>query len=256
MEQISSIHVSELCATVHGFDEYHYCRGNNARRKSRFGLIEEGEGVYIYLNKRLYVHKGDIIFIPEGVYCYSEWSGEPTIKVTYINCFMHYNASPYEYVPQKLICSMDVWDSLMQVSRLLDGNLTNELEAYSLFYAVLKKVIPNMHKRQLPVDKTLQQAIAYITENWDKDFSIDAVAKACCVSESKLYQIFRDQLGETPVHFLNSIRINNAIDYLESTEYSISRISEMVGFRSENHFRKVFCDITGTTPLKFRKGKF
>lgn len=256
MGEMTNLHVTELSATVHQFDEYHYCRGNNARRKSRFGLIEEGQGVYIYLNKRLYVQKGDIIFIPEGVFCYSEWQGSPNIRVTYINCFMHYNAGPYEYVPQKLVCTMDVWDNLMRVSRLLDGELTHELEAYSLFYAVLKKVVPIMHKRQLTIDKTLQQAIAYITENWNTDFSIAAVAKACCVSESKLYHIFRDQLGETPVHFLNSIRINNAIDFLENTDMSISRISEKVGYRSENHFRKVFSDITGTTPLKFRKGQF
>lgn len=31
--------------------------------------------------------------------------------------------------------------------------------------------------------------------------------------------------------------------------------SELVGFHSENHFRKVFSGLTGTTPLKFRKSK-
>ncbi|MBE7026276.1 MAG: helix-turn-helix transcriptional regulator, partial [Ruminococcaceae bacterium] len=78
-------------------------------------------------------------------------------------------------------------------------------------------------------------------------------AKRCCVSESKLYHLFQKELGQTPVNFLNSIKINNAIKYLENSNYSISTISRLVGFNSENHFRKVFRSITETTPSKFKK---
>ena len=49
--------------------------------------------------------------------------------------------------------------------------------------------------------------------------------------------------------------INIAIEYLENQNYSVATISRLVGFNSENHFRKVFTDITGTTPLKYRKRK-
>ena len=79
------------------------------------------------------------------------------------------------------------------------------------------------------------------------------VAKKCLVSESTLYHLFQNELGQTPVRFLNSIKINVAIEYLENSNYSVSDISRMVGFNSENHFRKVFAEFTGTTPLKFRK---
>ena len=93
-----------------------------------------------------------------------------------------------------------------------------------------------------------------MTGNWNTDFSVSEVAKKCCVSESTLYHLFRKELGQTPVSFLNSVRINVAIEYLENSNYSISTISELVGFNSENHFRRIFSDLTGTTPLKFRKG--
>ena len=91
--------------------------------------------------------------------------------------------------------------------------------------------------------------------NWDKDFSVQDIAKKCCISESTLYHLFQKNLGQTPVRFINSIRINIAIEYLENSNYSISKIGELVGFHSENHFRKMFFDFTGTTPLKFRKSK-
>jgi transcriptional regulator GlxA family with amidase domain len=111
-----------------------------------------------------------------------------------------------------------------------------------------------MVRSDIAFDKTLQTAIVYITDNWSADFSVSDVAKKCCVSESTLYHLLQKKLGHTPICFLNSIRINIAIEYLENSNYSVSRISELVGFNSENHFRRIFTDLTGTTPLKHRKG--
>lgn len=104
-------------------------------------------------------------------------------------------------------------------------------------------------------DKTLQAAIEFITNNWDRIESVGDIAKGCCISESKLYHLFRKELGETPIGFLNSIKINIAIEMLENSNHSISTISQAVGFHSENHFRKVFSELTGTTPLKYRKSQ-
>ena len=67
------------------------------------------------------------------------------------------------------------------------------------------------------------------------------------------YKILQKELDQTPVNFLNSIKINMAIKYLEGSNYSISTISRLVGFNSENHFRKVFRSVTDTTPSKFKK---
>lgn len=123
-----------------------------------------------------------------------------------------------------------------------------ELEAYSLFYKLLQKVLPQMAQSKISYDKTLQTAIEFITDNGSHNFSIEDLAKKCCVSESTLYHLFQKELGETPVRFQNSIKINVAMEYLENQNYSVATISRLVGFHSENHFRKVFTDITGTPP--------
>lgn len=253
MSKKQKFNISELSYAEHGFSNYHFCRGNSNKRKSRFGLIEKGHGTYIYLNKKINVSEGDIVFIPERVYCYSEWHGDPEIKVTYISCFMNYDENTLEYEPQILNCNNEIWEDLHKIRKLLDGDFLDELEAYSLFYKLLQKIIPNMAHSNINIDNSLQEAVSYIMNNWDKNFSVKDISKECCISESKLYHLFQKQLGQTPVSFLNSIRINHAIQYLENSKYSISHISQLVCFNSENHFRKVFSDITGTTPLKFRK---
>jgi AraC-like DNA-binding protein len=251
--QNDDIFVSELSTSRHLFKNYHFCRGNSNKRKTRIGLILKGSGSYIYLNQRLRVSEGDVVFIPEHIYCYSEWRGEPDIEVVYISCFLHYES--YKYGAQLIRVSDDVKTDILQVSDLLQKGALERLEAYSRFYGLLKTVVGELKPSELIIDATLQSAIGYVTDNWDRDFSVVDIARKCCVSESTIYHLFQKNLGQTPINFINSIRINIAIEHLENTSFSISRISELVGFHSENHFRKVFSDFTGTTPLKFRKNK-
>lgn len=245
------IFVSELSASKHIFNNYHFCRGNSNRRKTRIGVIVNGSGTYIYLNKKLKVNEGDIVFIPEHIYCYSEWHGNPEIEVIYVSCFMHY--AQWRYEPQIINCDNAVRNDLIEIADLLSIDYIKELEAYSLFYKLLQKVLPKMVQSKIQYDKTLQTAIEYITDNWNEVISIGDLARRCCVSESTLYHLFQKELGQTPVNFLNSIKINIAIKYLESSNYSISTISRLAGFNSENHFRKVFRSVTETTPSNFKK---
>ncbi len=249
--QVGKIYVSELSTSKHIFNNYHFCRGNSNQRKTRIGIILKGSGTYIYLNKKLNVTEGDIVFIPENIYCYSEWHGSPEIEVIYVSCFMHYEQFRYE--PQIIHCDNDIKNDLIEISNLLSIDYIKELEAYSLFYKLLQRVLPQMVRSNISYDKTLQAAIEFITDNWNNDFSVVDLAKKCCVSESTLYHLFQKELGQTPINFLNSIRINIAIEYLEKSNYSISTISRLVGFNSENHFRAIFRSVTKTTPSKFKK---
>lgn len=251
--QTNSIYVSDLSTSRHVFNKYHFCRGNSNRRKTRLGIIAKGSGTYIYLGKRLKVCEGDVVFIPENIYCYSEWRGEPEIEVVYLSCFMHYESFKYE--PQIIDVGEAAKEDILQISELLSMGQLEIFEAYSRFYRLLKTVIVKTRQSDITFDKTLQTAIEYLTDNLDKSFSIAELAKKCCVSESTLYHLFQKELGQTPISFLNSIRINIAIEHLENSSYSVATISHLVGFNSENHFRRVFSELTGTTPLKYRKGK-
>ena len=251
----NGIFVSELTTTNHKFTAYHFCRGNSSKRKTRIGIIKKGRGAYIYLNKRLNVNEGDVVFIPENIYCYSEWHGRPDIEVVYLSCFMHYES--LRYAPQVIEIEDKEKRIIPQIATLLSEEKENSsLEAYSLFYKLLQIILPKMKESSITYDKTLKYAIEYISDNWNLNFSVSDLAKKCCVSESTIYHLFQKELGQTPITLLNSIKINVAIEYLENTNYSISTISSLVGFNSENHFRRVFADFTGTTPLKFKKNGY
>ena len=89
--------------------------------------------------KQYMVSEGDVVFIPENIYCYSEWQGDPEIEVVYISCFLHYDGFGYE--PQTVICNESVKDIILKISELLSLGYIECLEAYSLFYKVLQDIL-------------------------------------------------------------------------------------------------------------------
>ena len=49
------------------------------------------------------------------------------------------------------------------------------------------------------------------------------------------------------------MRINEAMQYLEETNYGIEEIAFKVGFSSPKYFTKKFKEVVGMTPSAFRK---
>jgi AraC-like DNA-binding protein len=53
--------------------------------------------------------------------------------------------------------------------------------------------------------------------------------------------------------YIRKLRIEKAIIYMESTDYSLSEIAYLTGFSDQSHYTRVFKLEIGTTPSEFRK---
>lgn len=96
-------------------------------------------------------------------------------------------------------------------------------------------------------------ALDYIHTNYMKEFPIDDLAAMCDMSPTHFRRMFQSIMNNSPLDYLNNVRISKASVMLRSTELPVLTISEEVGFRSISSFNRHFMEITGTTPLKFRK---
>ena len=74
------------------------------------------------------------------------------------------------------------------------------------------------------------------------------------ISPYYLSRLFRRVTGQSIVDYINNRRIDAARRLLKNTELSISDIAEQTGFASAAHFRRVFRDVMGISPLQYRKG--
>lgn len=55
--------------------------------------------------------------------------------------------------------------------------------------------------------------------------------------------------------YIRKLRIEKAIGYMESSEYSLSEIAYLTGFSDQSHFTRIFKLETGLTPSEFKKSK-
>jgi AraC family transcriptional regulator len=101
----------------------------------------------------------------------------------------------------------------------------------------------------------LRRVTQYIQDNADKDLTLAALAAVVNMSPYHFARLFRHSTGVPPHRFVVRQRIDHAIALLMSGEPSITRIAQIVGFRTSSHFSTVFRRATGTTPTAFRARK-
>lgn len=98
----------------------------------------------------------------------------------------------------------------------------------------------------------LNMAYAYIEQFFAEDISLRDVARLCGCSDAYFCRQFKIAYGKTYTDFLTECRIERAKQLLKEPGYSISEISEKVGFHSFSHFSMCFRKMTGMTPSKYR----
>lgn len=103
------------------------------------------------------------------------------------------------------------------------------------------------------LDNEMDIAIQYFSDNYSNEISIEEYAMSRGMSISWFIRNFKKYSGTTPMQFIVSARISNAQLLLETTKYSISEISRIVGYDNPLYFSRLFHKIKGFSPSEYRK---
>ena len=102
----------------------------------------------------------------------------------------------------------------------------------------------------------LYTSISYINSNFKNDLTLEEAAKVAMLSQSYYRYLFKQLTQKTFTEYLNDLRILKAIELLRTKlDMKIIEICYEVGYNNINHFNKTFRQVTGTTPMSFRKSK-
>lgn len=102
------------------------------------------------------------------------------------------------------------------------------------------------------VDTTANKIAEYINQNYRNTVNIDILCKEFSFSKNHIINIFKKDFGQTPISYLNSIRISRAEELLIITSDSIERISYDCGYRNYSHFYRQFINKNMISPEEFR----
>lgn len=94
---------------------------------------------------------------------------------------------------------------------------------------------------------------AYMEERYRENLSLKKLTAVAGMNKDKFYKVFKERFGETSVSYLNNIRVRNAAELLRNSDLSITEIAISVGYKSVDHFERVFRSKFNLTPRDYRK---
>jgi AraC-like DNA-binding protein len=103
-----------------------------------------------------------------------------------------------------------------------------------------------------PLSPLIRRVVEYIHLNLGQGINTTLIAEHFGYSRSYFSRRFIAELGMSIPDYVTKERIARAKDLLESSDESISDISNIVGIKSPSRFIVVFKHETGQTPLKYR----
>lgn len=93
----------------------------------------------------------------------------------------------------------------------------------------------------------------YIFRHFHDTIQITDIAKHLNVNPDYLSHLFKKQENITIKRYILKEKIRRSRNLLQYSDYSIQEISFYLGFSSQSHFCKVFQEMTGETPGRYRK---
>lgn len=103
------------------------------------------------------------------------------------------------------------------------------------------------------INKQMKIAQEYFSENYNKEINIDEYANVNGMSISWFIRSFKAYTGNTPLQYILNIRMANAQALLESTDYTINEISNIIGYDNQLYFSRLFRKQKGMSPKQYRK---
>lgn len=98
-----------------------------------------------------------------------------------------------------------------------------------------------------------KEILAYISENYKEDLSLDYMAKKFYMSKEYFSRKFHQWFGVTYKVYLSNYRLNKAYESIIKTDENIKDIATINGFLNVKSFINIFKEKYGMTPSKYRK---
>ena len=102
----------------------------------------------------------------------------------------------------------------------------------------------------------LRTAVDFIDSHYmEEDISLNTVANVANVSSNHFSALFSQNMGQTFIEYLTTLRMNKAKELLRCTGMRSSEIAGEIGYKDAHYFSYLFKKTQGMTPSDYRKAR-
>lgn len=145
------------------------------------------------------------------------------------------------------------------ISKINDEFKTDDIYSISNIKNILSELLIFIERHNdtsnITIDKSdlrIQNAINYILDHYSEPITLADCAKIASMNYHSFSKAFQKNTAVGFKEFLTRLRIDKGCELLETTNYSITKIAELVGFSTDNHFSTTFKSLHNITPKEYR----
>lgn len=238
-------------------------------------FILSGKGKYKIDNELYFVEEGDLLILNPGVYhqALTDGNGKPTIEF-----FVGFTDVAFrEMTPNRfdisdgpiLHTTGEFRQKLFRIASSMESE--NEILRQGRYFMLrsylIQMILLIIREQSEPLKQrkgyefesfskkyVVEQIISYFSDHYAEKISLDQIAENMYLSPFYISRIFKSETGNTPIHYLIDIRLEQAKEILESEDYtSIQEVAARVGYDDAYHFSKLFKKKYGIPPSKTKR---
>ncbi len=249
-------------------EENYHCHDNQIE----MSLIMSGSGKY-RINDKIYdISEGDVLILNPGCYhqALTDGKGRPAVEffVGFTDvAFREMEPNHFNILNGPVIHTQgELRQRLFRIARsMAEENEQWRQGRYFMMRSYLVQILILLIREQSEdvgskkgyafesVSKkyVVEQIQNYLEDHYAEKISLDQIAENMYLSPFYISRIFKNETGDTPIHYLIDIRLERAKDILEKGQCnSIQEVASMVGYEDAYHFSKLFKKKYNVPPSK------
>jgi AraC family transcriptional regulator len=143
------------------------------------------------------------------------------------------------------------WMQGYPAGQLFVDGIEQALAAILVRYDGIARRSPQMYKGGLAPYR-MKRVTDFIQAHLEKDITLNELARDVGLSPSHFCSLFRKTSGKTPHQFVLHCRIQHAKTLLAQPSHSILDVALASGFRTHQHFSRIFRRQVGVPPSSYR----
>lgn len=241
-----------------------------------FAYCAKGSFYYNVNGKEIVVKHGQMIFVNSAQmhYSYQKEAQESEIycaifhpQIFDVNLAKKYlDIVTNSDVPPYLILSIedpgekkiiDLVVNLVKVNK--EKDFGHELEIQGMLYKMLPLLtarVQNTSYIKSPATQkkleVIRRMTGFVQKNYAEKITLDDIADAGIVCRSRACDLFKAFMKKTPIEYLNDYRISKSMDFLSSTNMTVTEVSQECGFLNPSYFTEIFHKRMNMTPKEYR----
>lgn len=98
----------------------------------------------------------------------------------------------------------------------------------------------------------IEKVVNLIQKDLRRKLTLTEMAQSVGLSVEHLRELFKSEIGMTPIQYQKKLRLLEARSLLESTFLNVQEVAVRVGLTDESHFVRDFKKLYGLTPVQYR----